>query len=157
MNKPDGSIAAGVIEITNVNPGLFSADASGGGLAAAVVLRVKANGEQVYEPVGQFDPATNRFVALPIDVSNPSEQVFLLLYGTGFRHHSGLNNVNVTINGADAEVLFAGAQGEFVGLDQCNVRLSPSLAGSGEISRSADGGRQNLQHGQSQNQIISRS
>jgi len=35
---------------------------------------------------------------------------------------------------ADAEVLFAGAQGEFVGLDQCNVRLSPSLAGSGEIS-----------------------
>jgi uncharacterized protein (TIGR03437 family) len=35
---------------------------------------------------------------------------------------------------ADAEVLFAGAQGEFVGLDQCNVRLATSLAGSGEIS-----------------------
>jgi hypothetical protein len=31
----------------------------------------------------------------------------LLLYGTGFRHHSGLNNVKVTINGANAEVLFA--------------------------------------------------
>ena len=58
----------------------------------------------------------------------------MLLYGTGFRHHSGLNNVNVTINGANAEVLFAGAQGEFVGLDQCNVRLAASLAGSGEIS-----------------------
>ncbi|MDX2043141.1 MAG: hypothetical protein SF097_18115 [Acidobacteriota bacterium] len=77
---------------------------------------------------------TSRFVALSIDVSNPSEQVFLLSYGTGFRHHSGLNNVKVTINGADAEVLFAGAQGEFVGLDQCNVRLAPLLAGSGEIS-----------------------
>jgi uncharacterized protein (TIGR03437 family) len=36
--------------------------------------------------------------------------------------------------GADAEVLFAGAQGEFVSLDQCNVRLAMSLAGSGEIS-----------------------
>ena len=58
----------------------------------------------------------------------------MLLYEIGFRHHSGLNNVKVTINGADAEVLFAGAQGEFVGLDQCNVRLAPSLAGSGEIS-----------------------
>ena len=58
----------------------------------------------------------------------------MLLYGTGFRHHSGLNNIKVTINGADAEVLFAGAQGGFVGLDQCNVRLMPSLAGSGEIS-----------------------
>ena len=134
VNKSDGSIAAGVIEITNVNPGIFSADASGAGLAAAVVLRVKANGDQVYEPLGRFDPATNRFVALPIDVSNPAEQVFLLIYGTGFRHHSGLNNIKVTINGADAEVLFAGAQGGFVGLDQCNVRLMPSLAGSGEIS-----------------------
>jgi len=30
--------------------------------------------------------------------------------------------------------LFSRAQGEFVGLDQCNVRLAPSLAGSGEIS-----------------------
>ena len=124
----------GILKITSVSPGIFSADASGGGLAAAVALRVKANGEQVYEPIGQFDPATNRFVALPIDVSNPSEQVFLLLYGTGFRHHSGLNNVKVTVNGASAEVLFAGAQGDFVGLDQCNVRLAPSLAGSGEIS-----------------------
>ena len=36
--------------------------------------------------------------------------------------------------GADAAVLFAGAQGEFVGLDQCNVRLATSLVGSGEIS-----------------------
>ncbi len=55
-------------------------------------------------------------------------------YRKGFRHHSGLNNIKVTINGADAEVLFAGAQGGFVGLDQCNVRLATSLAGSGEIS-----------------------
>jgi uncharacterized protein (TIGR03437 family) len=32
------------------------------------------------------------------------------------------------------EVLFDGAQGEFVSLDQCNVRLATSLAGSGEVS-----------------------
>jgi hypothetical protein len=30
---------------------------------------------------------------------------------------------------ANAEAPFAGAQGEFVGLDQCNVRLVMSLAG----------------------------
>lgn len=34
----------------------------------------------------------------------------------------------------DAKILLAGAQGEFVGLDQCNVRLLSSLAGRGEIS-----------------------
>lgn len=126
--------STGAIEITNISPGLFTADASGGGLAAAVVLRVKANGDQVYEPVGQLDLATGQFTARLIDVSNPAEQVFLLLYGTGFRHHSGLNKVRVTINGVSAEVLFAGAQGDFAGLDQCNVRLVPSLVGSGEIS-----------------------
>ena len=32
-----------------------------------------------------------------------------------------------------AEVLFAGAQGGLVGLDQCNLRLPPSLAGRGEV------------------------
>jgi uncharacterized protein (TIGR03437 family) len=123
-----------LIEITNVSPGLFSADASGKGVAAAVALRVKANGEQVYEPVGRFDPATNRFVAVPIDVSNPAEQVFLLLFGTGFRHRSALTNVTARIGGVDAEALFAGAQGGFVGLDQCNLRLAPTLAGRGEVS-----------------------
>ena len=112
---------------------MFSADASGAGLAAAVALRVKANGEQVYEPVGQFDPTTNRFVALPIDVSNPAEQVFLLLFGTGFRNCSALTNVTAKVSGIDAEVMFAGAQGDYVGLDQCNVRLPNVLAGRGDV------------------------
>ena len=37
------------------------------------------------------------------------------------------------IDGADSTVLFAGAQGDLVGVDQCNVRLANSLAGRGEI------------------------
>lgn len=126
-------VAAGSAVITNVGPGLFSSDASGAGLAAAVVLRVRANGEQVYEPVGQFDSASNRFVAVPIDLSNSAEQVFLLLFGTGFRHRSALSNVKATVGGADAAVLFAGAQGDLVGLDQANIRLSPALAGRGQV------------------------
>ena len=126
--------SSGAIEITNVSPGLFSADASGKGLAAATILRVKANGQQVYEPVGQFDLATGRFVPEPIDVSIPAEQVFVLMFGTGFRNHSGLANVSASVGGSSAEVLYAGKQGDFVGLDQCNVRLSPSLAGRGDVN-----------------------
>ena len=121
-------------EITRINPGLFTADASGTGLAAAVALRVKANGEQVYEPVGRFDATTNRFIALPIDVSNPGEQVFLLLFGTGFRNRSTLSNVTAKIGEVDAEVMFAGTQSGFVGLDQCNLRLPNSLAGRGDVN-----------------------
>jgi uncharacterized protein (TIGR03437 family) len=112
---------------------LFSADASGKGLAAAVALRVKSNGEQLYEPIARYDTTLNRFVALPIDLSNPAEQVYLILFGTGFRHRSALTNVKARIGNLDAEVLFAGAQEGLVGLDQCNVRLPNSLAGQGEL------------------------
>lgn len=126
--------ATGVVEIVRVSPGLFSADASGAGLAAAVILRVKANGEQMYEPVGQFDPVSNKIIPTPIDVSNPAEQVYLILFGTGFRHRSDLANVMAKIDGANSPVLFAGAQGDLVGVDQCNLRLPNSLAGRGDIS-----------------------
>lgn len=123
----------GTLEITSINPGLFTADASGRGLAAALVLRVKSSGEQVYEPVASFDPTTSRFVAVPIDLSNPADQVFLLLFGTGIRHRSSLAEVAVSIGGLDVEVLFGGAQGDFVGLDQINLRLPRNLAGRGDV------------------------
>jgi len=38
----------------------------------------------------------------------------------------------VRIGGQSAEVLYAGPQGAFVGLDQVNLRLARSLAGLGE-------------------------
>ena len=44
-------VASGVAQITTVAPGLFSANSSGQGVAAAVALRVKADGAQSYEPV----------------------------------------------------------------------------------------------------------
>ncbi|MGH9845419.1 MAG: hypothetical protein ACREEM_42440 [Blastocatellia bacterium] len=62
-----------------------------------------------------------------------SDQVFLLLFGTGIRLHSSLSTVSARIGGADAQVTFAGAQGDFAGLDQVNVRLPRSLSGRGEI------------------------
>ena len=41
--------------------------------------------------------------------------------------------VTVQIGNREAEVLYAGAQGVLVGLDQINVLLPRSLAGSGEV------------------------
>ncbi len=131
----DGQLVAdGYISLAPVAPGLFSANASGNGLAAAVVLRVKADGSQQFEPVGVFDPAQNRFVARPIDLGPETEKVFLLLFGTGIRGRSSPLSVEVKVGGLDAPALFAGAQGGFAGLDQVNVELPRALAGRGEVA-----------------------
>ncbi|MGH9844954.1 MAG: hypothetical protein ACREEM_40065 [Blastocatellia bacterium] len=121
------------MQIASVAPGLFAADASGRGLAAALALRIKADGSQQFEPVAQFDQAQQRFVAVPVDLGPETDQVFLILFATGVRYRSALNAVTARIGGVDAQVTFAGAQGDYVGLDQVNVRLPRSLIGRGEV------------------------
>ncbi len=126
-------VATGTIEVAAVSPGLFSADASGRGVAAANVLRIRSDGTQSYEPIARFDAAQNRFVAVPIDLGPATDQVFLVLYGTGFKFRSTLSAVRCTIGGASGEVLYAGEVAGLVGLDQINARLPRSLAGRGEV------------------------
>src|SRR5262249_61382226 len=86
----DGQVSTGMINVAAVAPGLFSAASSGQGVAAAVVLRVKAGGALSYEPVAQYDASQNRFVMLPIDLGAEGDQVFLIAYGSGFRHRREL-------------------------------------------------------------------
>ena len=123
----------GRVIVEQVAPGLFSADASGRGLAAAVALRVKADGSQVYESVVQFDSAQNKFVAIPIDVSNPAEQVFLIAFGTGISGRLALSNFQAKIGGEISEITFIGALSDFAGLDQLNLRLPQVLTGRGHV------------------------
>ncbi|MEK7832249.1 MAG: IPT/TIG domain-containing protein, partial [Acidobacteriota bacterium] len=113
----------GTVQIVQFAPGLFAANASGSGVAAAVALRVKADGSQSYEPVAEFNQAQNRIVARPIDLGAETDRVFLLLFGTGWRGRTALSAFKVQIGGVDAPVSFAGAQGDFAGLDQINVQL----------------------------------
>jgi uncharacterized protein (TIGR03437 family) len=131
--SPDGRIARGTASIASIAPATFSANANGQGVAAAVVLRIKADGSQSYEPVATFDPSQNRFVAAPIDLGPESDQVFLVAYGTGIRFRGSLGGVAAKIAGAGSQVLFAGPASGFFGLDQVNVRLPRTLAGRGEV------------------------
>ncbi len=126
-------VAAGLLQIAPVAPGLFTADASGRGLPAAAVLRVKADGAQSYEPVAQFNAAANRFEAVPIELGAATDQVFLVAFGTGFRQRSALAELTATIGGANAEVLFAEAQGSLAGVDQANLRIPRVLGGRGNV------------------------
>ncbi len=128
-----GEVSTGTVRIAAVAPGLFAANANGQGVAAALALRVKADGAQIYEPVIRFDATQNRFVSTPIDLGPDTDQVFVILFGTGLRFNSGLAATRVSVGGVNSEVLFAGATPGLVGLDQANVRLSRSLIGRGEV------------------------
>ncbi len=132
VSSGDGAVSHGVIDIARVSPSLFSADASGSGMAAAVVLRVRPDGTQVFEPVAEFD--SGKVVPRPIDLGAASDQVFLVLFGTGLRNRSGLDKVRVTIGGELIESIYAGPQGALVGLDQINLKLPSSLSGRGEVA-----------------------
>ncbi len=128
-----GEVSLGAFEVVTVAPALFSANGNGQGPAAAVVLRVKPDGTQIYEPVVDYDAGQGAFVTRPIDLGPAGDQVFLILYGTGIHASGGQANVRVTVGDLDVEVLFAGGQGELVGLDQVNLRLPVALAGRGEV------------------------
>ena len=127
------TIANSVIEVLPVNPGLFAVDASGTGYPAGFALRVRNNGAQVYEPLAQYNSTLNRHTPIALDVSNATEQVYLILYGTGLRNRTSLASVTALIGGVPAQVLYAGPQGDFLGLDQINLRVPSALAERGEV------------------------
>jgi uncharacterized protein (TIGR03437 family) len=57
ITSGDGKVSTGVVQIAAVAPGLFSANASGQGVASGVALRVKADGTQTFESIARFDQA----------------------------------------------------------------------------------------------------
>ncbi len=131
VTSGDGKFATGTMQVATVAPGLFAANSDGQGVPAGYALRVTADSSQSFEPVAQFEQ--NKFVPAPLDLGPETDQVFLILFGAGIHYRSSLSAVTAKIGGMDAEVLYAGAQGGFVGLDQINVRLPRTLAGRGEV------------------------
>jgi uncharacterized protein (TIGR03437 family) len=125
------TVATGTVTIARSAPAIFSANADGTGVPAANLLRIKADGTQLYEDLMRLNATTRRLEPLPIDLGVETDQLFLILFGSGFRAGTAPSS---TIGGQDAEVLFAGAQGNFAGLDQANIRLARSLAGRGNVN-----------------------
>lgn len=136
----DGTTSYATANVTAGAFSLFTADSSGGGVPAAYIQRVRANGTQSIEIVGQYDSVQNKWITVPIDLGPESDQVFLVLFGTGVR---GWNNVLNPVTGyfkVDATTYipvvadYAGVQPDYIGVDQINLRLPRSLAGAGEIT-----------------------
>jgi uncharacterized protein (TIGR03437 family) len=133
VSSGNGATLSGTVNIATVAPGLFAADATGQGVAAAVVLRRNAAGQDSFEPISRFDSATGRFVPVPIDLGPSADQLFLIVFGTAFRNRTALGNVTATIGGVNAPVLYAGLTPGLIGLDQANLQLDRALAGRGLV------------------------
>lgn len=129
VQRSGTEVGKGTMPIEAVAPALFSANASGQGVAAAILLRIK-DGLQIFEPVSQFNQGTSMFEPIEIDFGAESEQLYLIVFGSGFRGRSSLQNTPVTLGGAVLETLYAGPSPDFVGLDQANLGPIPrTLAG----------------------------
>ena len=135
----------GRVKIDPVAPGLFSANANGQGVAAAVAVHVAGDGSQTWELVFQCGNEPGSCRPVEVDLGTETDQAVLLLFGTGIRGATS-SEVTVKLAGVETEVLYAGPQPTFVGLDQVNVRLPPSLRGRGDlpIELSVDGKQANV-------------
>ena len=121
VTSGDNIVSSSAIQISTVAPGIFTASASGTGLPAAEILRIKPGDVRSTESIPQV-----------IDLGPAGDQVYLTLYCTGIRNRSSLDNIIVTIGGTPVGVLYAGLTPGFEGLDQINIGPLPrSLAGRG--------------------------
>jgi uncharacterized protein (TIGR03437 family) len=140
------TLASGTVRINSVAPALFTANASGRGVAAAIATRLSADRTTASGLVFQCGAASGSCIGSPIDVDAPGDAIFISLYGTGIKRRSSLDAVKVTIAGQDVPVSFAGAQSESPGLDQVNIGPLPrTLAGRGvvDLILTVDGVRAN--------------
>jgi uncharacterized protein (TIGR03437 family) len=130
ITSGDGTQSAASVQIASVAPGIF--ELNGSGLAAAYVTLYHADGSQTVEQLYTVNSA-GTVVATPISLGSSTDQAYLFLFGTGLQG-AGTAGVTVTIGGINVPVEYAGAQGGFVGLDQVNVQVPASLAGSGNVT-----------------------
>jgi uncharacterized protein (TIGR03437 family) len=132
VNRTSGTVLTGLLTIASSSPGLYSANGNGAGVAAALAESVAPSG--TVTPLSVFSCRSGvalSCLSTPIDVAAASGAVYLSLYGTGLR---GAATLQAYIAGQQLPVQFAGAQGQYQGLDQVNIALPKSLAGMGEVS-----------------------
>lgn len=128
IRNVNNQFSTATVEIVETAPAIFTTEFNQA--PAAVLLRTHNDGSLRYEPL-KHSGLPQQKSAIPIQFGE-SDQLILVLFGTGLRNHHG--EITVQLGDATLPVLYAGAQTEMTGLDQINVALPRWLAGSGEQS-----------------------
>lgn len=126
-------VISGQLEIDAVAPGLFTMNNNGQGVAAALAIWTKPDWSQTWQYVFPQGCLPGNCSTTPLDLRAPTEQMYLVLFGTGIRGRSSLAAVSATIDRVNAPVEYAGPVPGLIGLDQVNLAVPPSLAGRGEV------------------------
>src|SRR6202023_2060930 len=102
---------------------------------AALVQKLAADKTQTSAFVFTCGSSAGSCAPAPIDLGAATDQVYLVLFGTGIRGRSSAAAVSATVGGIPVPVVFAGDSGQFVGLDQVNIGPLPrSLKGPGKAT-----------------------
>ncbi|MCI0387363.1 MAG: heme-binding protein [Acidobacteria bacterium] len=121
VNNGAGGMSQGSLQIANTSLGIFTVNASGNGVTAAVTTSDGVNFFSAVNPDGSPRAVLNSTAWRPN---------ILVLFGTGFRRATDLR---VSFGGVEATPMFVGAQGSLAGLDQINVPV-PATAPPGLIN-----------------------
>jgi uncharacterized protein (TIGR03437 family) len=131
LTTSTGSRVLGTLTIERESPGLFTANSTGSGVPAGFWIRAASNGTQSQDYL--FDPTkpVESRVPVPVDLGASSDEVFLSLYGTGFR---GATQATATVGGVTVPVSAFAPVTSYQGEDVVNIGPLPSsLAGRGDV------------------------
>jgi uncharacterized protein (TIGR03437 family) len=132
---PSGRQTAMVNATPAPAPGLFTANETGMGVAAAQFVTNLPDGTQTIVEVAECPGGTGTCVPVPLDVTAGSSA--LVLWGTGISEYSTFpQGLAVMAGNQPLQVFYAGPSPQYAGLDQINVWLPSSLAGSGIVNLS---------------------
>jgi uncharacterized protein (TIGR03437 family) len=134
LNTPPGETLTakltGSITIASSAPGLYSINSDGAGVAAADAFIITASTQIVNQTVFTcHPPAARSCLGSPLSLGAPTDTLYVALYGTGIR---GATSVQGFVAGESVSVQYAGPA-SFPGLDQVNISIPKSLAGSGDV------------------------
>jgi uncharacterized protein (TIGR03437 family) len=133
------TIASGTLQGTIPGGGVNREDAEVSG------VQLHANGAQVIQSHADGTRSVHSIGTMPVEVGESSDTVALRFFASGVREGA---DVHVQIAGHDVPLLYAGPAGHFPGLDEVDVTVPRSLAGSGnvDVSLMVDGHTANPVH-----------
>ncbi|MBK6799099.1 MAG: hypothetical protein IPG76_20545 [Acidobacteria bacterium] len=125
----NNNLSRGTINLSAAAPSLFTSNSQGTGAPAAL----SSSDGVTYNLTGNPDGSSNKVY----------QGDYLVLFGTGIRRASK-STISITIGGQPVPVLFAGAQGDYAGLDQINTRIPQGISGLVDLIVAVNGKQSNV-------------